>query len=468
MSGSIPTAIQSLSIDKSDITMLTQIPITRIVLLSIQIFIFGLFSHPANLRADALERLDLGRLKATHQAIEAFRLDRQPVSLPSPFHDHRSVIHVHSLWSHDSRGKPEEIRASAKAAGVSIVMFTEHPAPHYDYFKDGHRGVVDGVLFVPGAEKEGLLSFPLESVPSDPNMDPQFRLDAVLKARGLAFMSHLEERMEWNLKGLTGSEIYNVHADFKDESRLVKLLKSPLGLMPLMTANRAYPQETMGALQDYPSDYLKRWDELCATTRLTGIAANDAHHNIGFRGTVTEKGILLIEDNLGKKVVEMDPSKNLLALPLIGKAKPGEVAFAFDLDPYELSFRHVSTHLLIKELTEEQVRQALQMGRAYVAFDWLGDPTGFNLQGVRGEEVHEMGSEIPFQEGLHLRSVSPLPVRFRLVRDGKEVHSSLGRTFNYAVQEAGNYRVELWLNLPDGPQIWILSNPIYVREALKK
>jgi hypothetical protein len=457
-----------LSIDKSDITMLTQISIKRIGLLSLQFLVFGLFLHPGDLRADALDRLALERLKATHQAIEALRLDRQPVSLPSTFQDHRAVMHVHSLLSHDSRGKPEEIRASAKMAGVSIVMFTEHPAPHYDYFKDGHRGLVDGVLFIPGAEKDGLLSYPLESVPPDPNQDPQFRLDAVLKAHGLAFLSHLEERMDWNLKGLTGSEIYNIHADLKNESRLVKLLKSPLGLMPLMAASRVYPQEALGALQDYPDDYLKRWDELCVTTPLTGIAANDAHHNIGIKGIVTEKGILLVEDNLGKKVLEMDPSKNLLALPLIGKAKPGQVAFAFDLDPYELSFRHVSTHLLIKELTEEQVRQALQMGRAYVAFDWLGDPTGFNFQAVHGLEVHEMGSEFPLQPGLHLRSVSPLPVRFRLVRDGKEVHSSLGRTFDYAVQEPGNYRVELWLNLPDGPQIWILSNPIYVRAGERK
>ena len=32
--------------------------------------------------------------------------------------------------------------------------------------------------------------------------------------------------MDWDLKGLTGSEIYNLHADFKDETRLIKSMRS--------------------------------------------------------------------------------------------------------------------------------------------------------------------------------------------------------------------------------------------------
>ena len=32
--------------------------------------------------------------------------------------------------------------------------------------------------------------------------------------------------MDWDLKGLTGSEIYNLHADFKDETRLIKSMRA--------------------------------------------------------------------------------------------------------------------------------------------------------------------------------------------------------------------------------------------------
>jgi hypothetical protein len=49
------------------------------------------------------------------------------------------------------------------------------------------------------------------------------------------------------------------------------------------------------------------------------------------------------------------------------------------------------------------------------------------------------------------------------MRNGKEVTRTQGRSFEHSISEPGNYRIEVWLNLPDRPQIWILSNPIYIR-----
>jgi len=413
-------------------------------------------------RGDALERLTLDRLKATREAVAALQHDREDVSLPSAYTDFRAAMHVHSHLSHDSRSKVEEIAAAAKATGVKIVMFTEHPAPHYDYYADGHRGVLDGVLFIPGAEQSGLLAFPRASVPRENSDGPQGRVNDVRKTNGQVFLCHLEERMDWELDGLTGSEIYNLHADFKDETRLIKNLATPLGLLTLLPANKQYPQETLAALLDYPADYLRRWDELCAKSKLTGIAANDAHHNQGLRAVIEEGGKLRLEDALGEKLAVVDADKVPLAKPFLIGARPGDVRVLLDLDPYDRSFRHVSTHLFLKEQTEENVREALEAGRAYVAFDWMGDPTGFNFQATRGGDVYEMGSEIPAGD-LQLRSVAPLPGRFRLIRNGKEIHQSLGRRFEHSITEPGIYRLEVWLNLADGPQIWILSNPIYVR-----
>ena len=40
--------------------------------------------------------------------------------------------------------------------------------------------------------------------------------------------------------------------------------------------------------------------------------------------------------------------------------KKGDVVIHLDLDPYERSFHHVSTHLFLKELTEPAVREALE------------------------------------------------------------------------------------------------------------
>jgi hypothetical protein len=403
-------------------------------------------------------------LKAVHDGVEALKPDRQPVSLPSPYADFRGALHVHSLLSHDSHSTVKEIVKAAKTVGVSIIMFTEHPSPKYDYFKSGHRGMVDGVLLIPGAELPGLLAFPLASVPKETDASPQARVDAVRKTGGQVFLCHLEERMDWDLTGLTGSEIYNLHADFKDETRLLKTLRSPVGLLQLVGANRKYPQETMAALLDYPADYLRRYDELCLKSRLTGIAANDAHHNTGFKGIVDDKGLLRLENRLGETLATVDPKKYpLLKALLPSRQKAGDVAFELDLDPYERSLRHVSTHFFLKEHTEPAVREALTSGRVYVSFEWIADPTGFNFQAVRGEETHEMGSSVPVGTGLTLRSVSPLPARFRLIRNGKEIHSALGRAYSHTINAPGNYRIEVWLNLADRPQIWILSNPVYVR-----
>jgi hypothetical protein len=416
----------------------------------------------AKTRGDAVDRLKPEYLKSLHAAIEGLKQDRQTVSLPSAFTDYRGAMHVHSGLSHDSRSPVSEVVAGAKKAGLRFVMFTEHPVPGHDYFKEGHRGLVDGVLLIPGAELTGLLAFPEESVPEG-SSDPQSEVDAVLKTHGQVFLCHLEERMDWDLKGLTGSEIYNLHADFKDETRLIKSMRSMAGLFGMLTASRDYPQETMASLMDYPADYLRRYDQLCEGSHLTGIAANDAHHNNSIKGVLLDDGKLQLVDALGKKLAKIDPQKLPILKLLVSTLHPGESRVLLDLDPYERSFRHVSTHLFLPELTERAVRDALIAGRAYVSFEWVADPTGFNFQAVHGGKVFEMGSDVPFSQGLTLRSVSPLPARFRLIRNGKEVHTSLGRSYEHPIAAPGNYRLEVWVNLAETPEVWILSNPIYVR-----
>jgi hypothetical protein len=415
-------------------------------------------------RADAVDRLKPEYLQSLHAAIGALKQDWQPISLPSAYSDYRGAMHVHSSLSWDSRSSLSEIIAAAKTVGVRVIMFSEHPSPKYDYFKDGHHGMVDGVLLIPGAEQEGLLEFPLRSVPLGSDANPQGRVDAVRKTGGQAFLCHLEERMDWELRGLTGSEIYNLHADLKDEVRLLKLLRTPAGLLTLVPATRRYPQETMASLFDYPADYLRRYDQLCQKSHLTGIGACDAHHNNSLKALVTDDGQLELVDALGVKRGKINPNKIPILKPFLkSHLKKGDVAFQLDLDPYERSFRHVCTHFFMKELTETALREALVAGRVYVSFEWVADPTGFNFQAVRGPEVFEMGSEAPLGAGLTLRAVAPLPARFRLIRDGKEVHTALGRAYEHSIKETGIYRLEVWLNLAESPQVWILSNPIYVR-----
>jgi hypothetical protein len=410
-----------------------------------------------------VERLRPEKLKAAHDAIEALKSQRREVALKSGYDDVRTLLHVHSAFSHDSRGTIEEIVAAAKETGVRVIMFSEHPASHYNYFLDGHRGEKQGVLLIPGAETEGYLAYPRRSIEDQKTDTPQGFADLVRATGGQIFLCHLEERMDWEIAGLTGTEIYNTHADFKEETRFIEALRSPLTLLSLVAAVKHYPQEVFGALHDYPTDYLKRYDELCQKARHTGVSANDAHHNQAYRAKVLDDGKVLLEDALGTRLATLDVEKFPPIKLLTASRKPGELLFELDLDPYARSFRHVSTHLLLNEVNENSVRQALADGRAYVAFDWLADPTGFVYRADQDNDTWPIGSEVPFTGGLRLRAEAPLEGRFKLIRNGETVLDKTGVGFDFLVNEPGVYRVEVWLTVAGEDRPWILTNPIYVR-----
>jgi hypothetical protein len=283
--------------------------------------------------------------------------------------------------------------------------------------------------------------------------------------RGLTFLSHLEERMDWEVRGLTGVEIYNTHADFKDEKRLAAALRNPLWLVQAAELFRKYPQEAFSALHHYPADYLRRYDQLCQRGALTGISANDAHQNVGLTIRLVEGTKVRAEDGLGEKLFELDATVfgALLAVPQ--DAKAGSVLFQARLDPYECSLRHVGTHLLMPELSSDAVWQALENGRAFVAFDWIADSSGFDLAAESAGQRHEMGSRIKLAPDLVLKGRAPLACQWKLIRSGKLVAESSGGEYEARLKEPGNYRIELWLDVAGQPRIWVLSNPFYVEGA---
>lgn len=421
-------------------------------------------------QGDAIQRMQLPKLAATHEAVEALKPAWKKVGIDTGLTDYRAILHCHSELSHDSRGTIERVVEAAKAVGVDILMFNEHPADHYDYVTDGHQGMRDGILLIPGAESGGFLAFPRKSLRGLDTSSPQEFADLVLRHDGLVFLSHLEERMDWEIAGMTGTEIYNTHADVKEESRLMFILASPLSWPTMRAAMEKYPQEFFASLQDYPTDYLRRWDELCQKSPLTGVAANDAHENIGIIVRLLEDDKIRIEDVLGeKKIAELAVAKIPLFQEMVQGKSPGEVALKMQLDPYERSLHHVSTHLLMKSLDQENVWEALRGGRAYVAFDWMADPTGYVFQLEHGTERWLMGSRLPFvhtegdQEPWKLRVAANLPATIKILKDGKLVHEENAREVQWEITEPGIYRSECWLDLAGESRPWILSNPIYVR-----
>ncbi len=414
-------------------------------------------------RADALPRLTIPRLQAVREAIHALQAKRQEIARPGPYQDYRAVIHLHSKFSHDSRGTIEEILAAAKATHTKVLMFTEHPSKAYDPVVNGYRGIKDGVLCIPGLETNGFLAFPTQSFKGTQNLPPQEFADLALRKGSLLFLSHLEERLDWQVKGLTGTEIYNTHAQLLLDKKLQKAVDNPVWMFKSIGLFQKYPQEAFGALQDYPAMYLKKWDSLCEKHPATGVAANDSHQNTGFVVKLLADDKVRLEDPLGEELMEVNLAKVPKLQPMAAGKKPGDTILALRLDPYPVSMLHTGTHLLMKDLTEKTVRETLEAGRAYVSFDWLADATGFDFAAVSAAGRQEMGSQLPYADGLRMRAQAPLPVHWRLMRNGAVDRESDGPTFESAVKQPGIYRIEAWLEVAGERKIWILSNPIYLR-----
>lgn len=421
----------------------------------------ALLGFCAGLRGDALDRMTAEKLAAVRARVAEWAKQRQDVPRPGPWKEYRANLHVHSAFSHDSRGKIEDIVASAKKAGTQVLMFTEHPAAHYDFVKDGHQGMRDGVLMIPGAEEAGLLAYPLAPVPKAAGTLEMANL--VKRTGGLSFLAHLEERMDVESPDLAGVEIYNIHALFKEQKRLVSSMKNPIWLANAAKMINQYPQEAYSTLHDYPANYLKRFDELCQKRPHTGVSANDAHQNIGLVLRLGENSKVLVEDALGEKLLEIDRLVAGAVAKIPVDAKAGDVILRLQLDRYENALRHAATHLLMREQTREQVWDALESGRAFVGFDWMADSTGFRLVVQDGVARHELGAKVALKPGMRLVGQAPLAGDWKVIRNGKVVNEAAGRGLEMELREPGVYRAEVWLDIAGEKRVWILSNPIYVR-----
>lgn len=422
-----------------------------------------------------IERLNPERLRAVNEDRRKFQRLRQAVSLRTGFTDTKAILHAHAEDSAHTGGTRPELLAAAKNVGVKIIMLTDHVRPPKDFINDSWRGLRDGVLFIPGAESEGFLVYPQRSViAAHINKSFQSREEYIRLVKqsgerdsGNIFLSHVEEKPDWDTSELDGLEIYNIHSDLMDEGEFVKWLQgsftNPDRLKQIEQAVAEFPAEVFGALQDYLPTIIAKWDRDLPSHRLTGVAANDCHHNQVF----TVKAI-------GEDAIEVtafpDPPRKVttaqaprIAEMLKGR-QAGETIAKLDLDPYERSLNFVATHILLNELNEPAVRQALRQGHAYVAHDWLCDATGFAFIAERNaKRIGGMGDALKLEKGLKLRLAAPVPGIIKLFRNGKVVQEATSDRLDFMVSEAGIYRAEIWLIVDGEQRPWIYSNPIHIK-----
>jgi hypothetical protein len=380
----------------------------------------------------AYRRYRLGRLNAT---ILQLNSQRVPPQVDGKYKEYKGVVHVHSFLGGHSYGSFQEIIEAAKANELHFVVMTEHPAKEFNTAELTLKGLHGGVLFVNGNEvstREGnrLLVIPggeATGKSGEPTM--QSVLEEANARYALTVVAYPREFKSWAQEGYGAIEVYNVFTNTRQINSVVLFFDT------LWSSSR-YHDLLFANFYTRPAEALEKWDTANGRQKVTGLAGNDAHANIG----------LSLNDSSGK--------------PILG----------LKLDPYETSFRLVRVHLLAPAdtpLSEEVLVEALARGHCFVGFDLFGDTSGFSFSATNSTGTWIQGDEITLNGEVRLQVLAPIPGRIVLFHDGKAVQEEyLADKKEFLVNEKGSYRVEVYL-----PQLahrvreqpWIISNPIYVR-----
>ncbi len=340
---------------------------------------------------------------------------------------------LHTPYS-DGHQYHREIAQEAARAGLQAVIATDHNVRVF-----GVEGYYHGVLLLTGEEvhdrrrasgNNHCLVYNCDEEMSPWAPAPQKLLDAVRERGGLTFFSHPFRReprgrddrqapcwTHWDLQRFTGIEIWNHQTEYKSW-RLNLPLFVFASLFPSLLISGPFPAT------------LRKWDELTAGgRRIVGIGGSDAHGGSIGIGPYRRK-----------------------------------------VFPYEYAFRTINTHLLIEEpLTGDLAKDkamiygALQAGHCFVSYDLSAPGRGFIFNAQSGADQAIQGDDLPRRGAIHLYAECPSSAHIRLLRNGRTVAETRGRTLRHTTSDAGVYRVEAWRRFRGLPRGWIFSNPIYVR-----
>lgn len=398
------------------------------------------------------------------------KLEKEKVAIQSTYKkprvyisktDYNGIIHMHSYWSHDSRGMLNEILPAAKEAKLEFLFFSDHPRSKLDTFPRSYHGVFDEIIFEPGTEtSEGLMVCPMDSVVLDWNQPQDEIIKQVVEMGGLALYLHTEEPHDWDNPDYQMMEIYNIHTDLLDEEGSILPL-----IVNFAINGKKYSHWAMREIYDEQTEILANWDSLNGKRRITGIGAADAHNNQNIRARYNKNGMV---EWYGPNADLLATVKPGLKEKLLLSKKPDEAgwSFRFETDAYFTSFNYVNTHVFCDTLSNVNIKDNLVAGRAFVAFENLAFADGFQYfsTDINNQVNAILGDSIPSGSVNQIKAVSPYPVQFKLIKDGKEIDTA-NDIYEYQYKpgnNAGNYRIEAHLKFGGEYTAWIQTNPIYI------
>jgi len=353
----------------------------------------------------AYRRYKLRRLSAAIQQLNSERHSQAQTG----FTEYKGVVHVHSFLGGHSTGTFGEIITAAQANQLQFVIMTEHTEKEFDTAAMTLQGVHGGVLFINGNEVSAANGDRTLTLPGD-----------------IGIVAYPEQFQNWDTPGLDGAEVYNVFTNAKRINPIV-------AFFDVLWSKRSYPDLIFALYVARPDEALRTWDQALTRNRLTAVAGNDAHANIG----------VSLKDSSGKTLL------------------------GIQLDPYEVSFRLVRLHVLLEQnraLEATSLLDGVRAGHCFIGFDYLGDTSGFAFEAENAGGRKIQGDEIQLTGDTRLRVRSPVAGRVVIFKDGAVFSDDNGiSSKDLGITERGVYRVEVYL-----PQLglvapWIISNPVYVR-----
>lgn len=357
------------------------------------------------------------------------------------------AFHVHSTYS-DGTGDVLHILDAARSAGVDFVVLTDHDtlAARREEWEGWH----DGVLLIVGCEvtprrRGHCVALGVGECLGYALQEPKEFLDGIHRQHGKAIVAHpMGERKrafrihhvpwsDWRHPAVAGLEIWSYMHDWIADLQFWRLHE--------YYSFCRHPERKITG--PHPM-VLRMWDEMGKQRRLAGVSGLDCHAR--------------------------------------------EVPFTeIKLFPYDEMFRTLCTHVLVDSLKGENSRpgdrgdparmiEALTLGRAFVAYDLIGDSRGTRAWAECGcGRRIELGGEHPahdtvrFHLGLPEQACRPRrgagtehsQAEMRLLRDGAPCACAEGRALEHEDRRPGVYRFEVRL----GGRPWIFTNPFYLRKV---
>ncbi|MCK9411096.1 MAG: hypothetical protein M0Q53_02270 [Prolixibacteraceae bacterium] len=393
--------------------------------------------------------------------VEAFALRKKECPDVTGLKIYRGVMHLHSYWSHDSKGTINDLVDAAKLRNINFIFLTDHPHGNLDSFPRGYsRGLYDGVLLEPGSEKQGFDAWPLKDGVVNWNANKDSVSKQIVSNGGIVFYAHTEEPHNWANPWYQGMEIYNFHTN-------VKLKTSTWPILTDFLINgskyRAWAYRTIFHRQ---TGILAHWDSINIQRKIVGFSAVDEHENVNFRARYTKDGRIQLMGIDTKPVGIYKVSfwnKWLLDTP----DKDGWIFKWMLVNTYETSFNNSVNYLFADSLNLNNISHHIVEGHHFTAFKFLADATGFCYYGAGpdGSMKGMMGDSIKVADLKQLKAISPYPGRFALIKDGKTLEVTDGETYQYTFDKPlskGAYRIEVEVKPGDEWQPWIYTNPIYL------